>query len=52
MEIALTNLQYELPRTALQRFLNPLLMQIRSIERRIAQMIQLLSLVEGIPPTG
>ena len=51
MEIALTNLQYNLPRTALQRFVNPLLIQIRSIERRIAQLIQLLSLLEGAPPT-
>jgi hypothetical protein len=47
IEIALTNLQYDLPQTMVQRFLNPLLLQIRSIERRIAQIVQLLSLLEG-----
>ena len=52
MEVALSDLQYDLPGPAVQRFLNPLLMQIRSIERRLAQMIQLLAFVEGMPPTG
>ena len=51
MEIALTNLQYDLPHPVVQRFVNPLLMQIRSIEQRIVQMAQLLALVETMSPT-
>ena len=51
MEIALTDLQYDLSRPVVQRFVNPLLMQTRSIEKRIAQIAQLLSLVESVPPS-
>ena len=51
MEIALTTLQYDLPRPVVQRFVNPLLMQIRSIEGRVARMVQLLSLVESVSPS-
>ena len=49
MEIALTHLQYELPGPVVQRFVNPLLMQIRSIEGKVARIVQLLSLVESMP---
>ena len=51
MEIALTHLQYDLPRPVVQRYVNPLLMQIRWIEGRIAQIVQLLSLVESVSPS-
>jgi hypothetical protein len=47
MEIELANLQYELPSAPVQPFTGPLLMQIRSIEQRLAQMIQLLAMLEG-----
>ena len=47
MEIALVTLQATLPRAQIQRFVDPLLMQIRSIEWRLAQIAQLLSLLDS-----
>jgi hypothetical protein len=47
MELELVNLQYELPNLPVRTFTSPLVTQIRSIEQRLARMIQLLAMLEG-----
>jgi prepilin-type N-terminal cleavage/methylation domain-containing protein len=52
LEIALADLQYVVPRPAVQRYIEPLLLQVRAIQRYIATAVQLLSLVEIVQPTS